>query len=276
MTAPLHVVDTAFPGSAAFDTAVSRAVLRGVAHGELPETLRLYRPDDIVAFSTTDLRRPGMDEALRRTRDVGFDAALRLAGGSAAVFHRETLAFAWCTPEEEPRAGIRSRFERVSNLVARALRRLGVDARVGEVPGAYCPGDYSVNAGGRQKLMGVGQRIVRGAAHVGGVIVVGRSDRVRLPLEPVYAALGLDYDPATTGAIEDAVGPIALDTVRDALFAEIAAEREIAAAALDEPTLAQARRYEYSHRLPLPVSGAASGAASGAEASAPVSSVSSV
>jgi len=256
VTSPLRVVDTAFPGNAAFDTAVSRAVLRGVAHGALPETLRLYRPDDIVAFSTTDLRRPGMDEALRRTRDVGFDAALRLAGGSAAVFHRETLAFAWCTPEADARAGIRARFERVSQLVARALRRLGVDARVGEVPGAYCPGDYSVNAGGRLKLMGVGQRVVRGAAHVGGVIVVGRSDRVRLPLEPVYAALGLDYDPATTGAIEDVAGPVTLDAVRDALLAEIAAEREVVPSGLDAPTLERAGRYEHSHRLPLPVRGA--------------------
>lgn len=252
MPPPLHVVDSAFPGRAAFDAAVSRAVLRGVAHGLLPETLRLYRPDDVVAFSTSDLRRPGFSGAVRAAREAGFDAALRLAGGSAAVFHRDTLAFAWCTPERDARAGIRARFERVADAVARALRRLGVDARVGEVPGAYCPGDYSVNAGGRTKLMGVGQRVVRGAAHVGGVIVVGRSDRVRLPLEPVYAALELAYDPATTGAVADEIGPTSLEAVRDALLAELAAGRDVVPAALDAPTLAQAQRFEHSHRIPDP------------------------
>ena len=38
------------------------------------------------------------------------------------------------------------RFEEVAGLIADALRALGVDARVGEVPGEYCPGAYSVNA----------------------------------------------------------------------------------------------------------------------------------
>ena len=54
----------------------------------------------------------------------------------------------------------------------RALQRLGVDARVGEVPREYCPGDYCVNARGQTKLAGIGQRLIKGAWHIGGVIVV--------------------------------------------------------------------------------------------------------
>ena len=246
----LEVIDTAFPGRAAFDVAVSRAVLREVATGKRPETLRLYRPDDVVAFSTTDLRRAGFARAVRAAHGAGFDAALRLAGGRAAVFHTETIAFAWCTPETDERSGIRARFARTADWVVRALLRLGVDARVGEVPGAYCPGDFSVNAGGRRKLMGVGQRIVRGAAHTGGVIVVGASARVREPLEPVYAALGFEYDPASTGAVEDEVGPVSLAAVRDALLTELAGEREIRAGVLHPATLEQAARFEPSHRIP--------------------------
>ena len=39
----------------------------------------------------------------------------------------------------------------MSGLVRDALSRVGVaDPRVGEVPGEYCPGAYSVNARGRQ------------------------------------------------------------------------------------------------------------------------------
>jgi lipoate-protein ligase A len=246
----LDLVETAFPGRAAFDPAVSRALLREVAAGKRPETLRLYRPDDVVAFSTTDLRRPHFSRATRAARAAGFDAALRLAGGSAAVFHRETLAFAWCTPETDERTGIRARFERVAGWVARSLQGLGVDARVGEVPGAYCPGDYSVNAGGRVKLMGVGQRIVRGAAHTGGVIVVGASDRVRGVLGPVYEALGFDYDPATTGSVEDEIGPVRFEDVRDALLAELETGRALRAVQLDPATLEQAERFEPSLRIP--------------------------
>lgn len=250
MTLPLRWIDTAFVGRAAFDVGVSRALLRDVSRGRAPETLRLYRPDEVLAFSSTDLRRPGFPEALRVARGAGFDAALRLAGGSAAVFHRETLAFAWCSPEQEARQGIRSRFERIAELVARALRGLGVDARVGAVPGEYCPGEYSVNAGGRRKLMGVGQRVVRGGAHVGGVIVVGDRARADQALEPVYRALELGYLGEATGCIEDEIGPVEVETVRAALLAEIAREREICQVALDAETLAGAAFFEPSHRLP--------------------------
>ena len=41
-----------------------------------------------------------------------------------------------------------------------------------------------------QGAMGVGQRLVRGAAHVGGVVVVDQGDRIRDVLLPVYDALG--------------------------------------------------------------------------------------
>jgi lipoate-protein ligase A len=248
--APLAWTAEAFPGRPAYDVAVSRALLRDVAHGKRPETLRLYRPDDVVAFSTTDLRRDDFSGAVRAARRAGFDATLRLAGGSAAVFARETLAFAWCMPDPEPRARIRQRFARVADAIARALRRLGVDARVGEVAGEYCPGEFSVNARGTRKLMGVGQRIVRGAAHVGGVLVVGESARVRDVLVPVYEALDLPFDPATTGAVEDEIGPIPVAEVRDALLAEIASMRGLWEAPLPAETLAGALAFEGSHRVP--------------------------
>lgn len=244
----LHVVDRAFPGRAALDTAASRALLTAVASGERPETLRLYRPDDVVAFSTTDAQRPGFAAAIGAARAAGFDAALRLAGGSAAVFHRETLAFGWCRPAPDPRLGIRARFEEMAGLVARALRRLGVDARVGAVPGEYCPGEHSVNAGGRTKLMGVGQRIVRGASWVGGVIVVGATARADAALAPVYAALDLPYDAQATGSVEDEIGPVEVAAVRDALLAELASLRELASSDFDDVLLEVAAQLEPRHR----------------------------
>jgi lipoate-protein ligase A len=88
-------------------------------------------------------------------------------------------------------------------MMASAFDSLGIDARIGELPGEYCPGAWSVNVAGKVKVMGVGQRLVRGAAHVGGVVVVDDGERIRDVLIPVYRALALDWDPRTSGALAD-------------------------------------------------------------------------
>jgi lipoate-protein ligase A len=236
------------PGDPALDTAVSRALLRRVGDGRAGESFRLHRPDDVVAFSPLDAAKPGFEGAVRAARAEGFAAVRRLAGGRAAVFHTETLAFAWCVPSQTPRAEIRARFDSMANLSARALIRLGVDARVGEVPGEYCPGAHSVNARGRTKLMGVGQRLVRGAAHVGGVFVVRDSERVRRVLVPVYRALGLSWDPATVGSVEEEIGPVTREEVAGALLEELGRESELIETEFEPELLDEARILAPEHR----------------------------
>jgi lipoate-protein ligase A len=121
-------------------------------------------------------------------------------------------------------------------LIAGALRRLGVDAHVGEVPGEYCPGRWSVNACGARKLAGIGQRVISGGAHVGTVVVAEDAAAVRDVLEPVYRALSLDWDPETVGAVG-----LPWSDVRDAVLAEYAERFELVEDALDAETLALAR-----------------------------------
>ena len=53
-----------YPGRPAFDTALSRALLHRVGEGVGAETLRLYQPDDVVAFSVLDRTRPGFGCAI--------------------------------------------------------------------------------------------------------------------------------------------------------------------------------------------------------------------
>ncbi len=223
------LLELGFAGRPAFDTAFSRALLDEVASGAAGETFRLYRPDDVLAFSGFDAASDGFDAAVAAARAAGFTPTLRLAGGRAAVFTTETLAFAWTIPAPESRDGIHTRFAEVAELIADALRRIGVDARIGGVPGEYCPGEYSVNARGTRKLMGVGQRVIRGAAHVGGVIVVRDGARVRSVLESVYAAMGVDWDPATTGSVDAEVAGATCDQVADALRDAVRSRFEIAA-----------------------------------------------
>jgi lipoate-protein ligase A len=244
------VHEESFPARPAYDTAVSRALLVAVGEGRSPAALRLYDPGDAVAFSLLDRVQPGFDAAVAEARARGFEAMLRLAGGRAAVFTRQTLGFAWCVPDAEPRASIGARFEEIASVVAAALRRLGVDARVGAVPGEYCPGEHSVNARGRTKLMGVGQRIVKGAAHVGGVLVLGASGRIRDVLVPVYERLGFAWDAASVGSIEDEVGVVPREAVIEALLAELAKRHDLEHAPMVNGLLTAAENSEHEHRLP--------------------------
>jgi octanoyl-[GcvH]:protein N-octanoyltransferase len=244
----LHLIEDTVAGDPALDIAVSRAILLRVAAGELPETLRLSRPEAMVAFGKQDAVAEGFARAVAAAAGAGFESVLRLAGGRAAVFHEHTISLAHALPDDAPRLGIRARFEAVAGLIARALGGLGVDARVGEVPGEYCPGSYSVSARGELKLAGTGQRLVSGGAHVGAVIVVADAPRVRAALEPVYEALGLEWDPDTTGDVAGEAAGTGWAEVRDALLAEYAVGHEIVSAPLDEETLALARRLADEHR----------------------------
>ncbi len=202
---------------AGHDTGISHSLVREVGADRQPEALRLHHTGDIVAFGKHDTITPGYRTAVAAAIDHGFTPIERLAGGRAAVFHGGTLAFAWAIPADDPRTGVTSRFAEIATLLAGALRSLGVDAQVGEIPGEYCPGAYSIHADNRVKLVGVGQRLVRGAAHVGGVISVSDGWRIREVLEPVYRALGLDWLPSTAGAVDDFVSGIAVDDVRAAV-----------------------------------------------------------
>jgi octanoyl-[GcvH]:protein N-octanoyltransferase len=238
-------------GEPPLDTAISHTVLRRVAAGELGATFRLRAAEPVLAFGKQDANSPGFPRAVAAARAAGFAPVLRLAGGRAAVFHHGTLAFAHATPDDRPTRGTRERFERTGEWLVAALKRLGVDARVGEVPGEYCPGAFSVNAGGRIKLAGVGQRLIAGAAHLGGVLVVRGTAAVRDVLIPVYEALGLDWDPATTGSVEDEVPGVTLDRATDAILAELGGRYELSDGDFDEETLARARELEGQHAITL-------------------------
>ena len=249
-TRAIRLIRESFPTRPALDTAVSDAILRRVSAGLEPETLRLFRPGASVAFGPQDTIAPGYRAAVEACRTRAFAAIERLAGGRAAVYHERTIGFAWAIPDPSPVEGIRARFEELADLMVAAFRRLGIEARVGEVPGEYCPGAYSVNARGRTKLMGVGQRLIRGAAHVGGVVVVGDSGRVRDILIPVYDALRLSWDPTTAGSLEDELGTVTSEQVQAAIIDEFTARYDVVEGALAAETIALAEELEPRHVPP--------------------------
>ena len=174
-----------------------------------------------MAFGRRDSFLPGFAGAVAGGADARLHAGVRGAGGRAAAYDEGCLVFDEIMPAADSMTGIQARFSDEAELQARALRNLGVDARVGEVPGEYCPGEFSVNARGETKLIGAAQRIVRGGWLLSTVVVVdppAASSRARGRLR----ALGLDWDPATTGSVADEVPGVSVEDVRDAILAEYA------------------------------------------------------
>jgi len=244
----LHLVVDPGIADPALDSALSRALLLRVAAGELPETLRISRPGPTVAFGKRDVVSDGYAAAVAAARAGGFEATERLAGGRAAVFHEQTLHFGHAVRDDEPRLRVTERFEQTAALIARAFARLGVDARIGEIEGEYCPGEHSVNARGATKLMGLGQRVIKDGAYVGGVVVVDGAERVRDVLVPVYDALGLEWRPETTGSLADESPGVTWDDARAAIEAEYAETYELEPVELDDDTSALAHELAPEHR----------------------------
>ncbi len=247
----LNLIRQPRSGRPAYDTGVSHAVLRRIAAGELGATLRLRSAEPVLAFGKQDALSPGFERAVAAARAAGFAPVVRLAGGRAAVFHEGAIAFAHATPERRPTEGTRRRFSETGEWLVAALGRFGIDARVGGLPGEYCPGEFSVNAGGRIKVAGVGQRLISGAAHVGGVVVVRDTASLRDVLIPVYEALELDWDPETAGSLEDEVPGITVGQVAEAITAELSERYELIETEFDAETLALAETLAEQHAISL-------------------------
>lgn len=88
---------------------------------------------------------------------------------------------------------------------------------------------------------------------------MGESLRARAALEPVYAELGLRFDPATVGSIEDEVPGISYEEVREALLAELARRHALRTVALDAALLARAKHLEANHQIDVPATARAEG-----------------
>ena len=188
-------------------------------------TFRLHRPARELAFSKQDRAAPGFERAVRggargrvrAGRPARRRPRRRLSRGHAGVRLGDARPSA-----RSPAPASASSW--LAEIVAAALRGLGVDARVGEVPGEYCPGAWSVNAARADQA-----RRDRPAA-----------DRRRRPRRrrarrqrtrsccarrssPSYAALELDWDPATAGSVEDEVAGDDARRVEEAIVAELGA-----------------------------------------------------
>ncbi len=209
--APLSLLEENAGGDAARDLDRHVDLLRHVGRGARGPLLRLYVPNPTLAFGRRDARLDGFDAAWETAASAGFTPVIRSAGGRATAYHQGTLIVDQIQPDPEPMLTHQQRFAMFGDLFADALRTVGVDARVGEIPGEYCPGEFSVHGVGadgvRVKLVGTAQRVVAGAWLFSSVVVVNDAAPLRSVTAQVYQDLGMELDPATVGAVEDVTSP---------------------------------------------------------------------
>lgn len=200
-------------GDPAADLERGIELLREVAQGKRGPLLRIYRPAPTVAFGQRDTRAPGYEAAAQASRDTGFAPLIRKAGGRAMAYHPGSWVIDHIQPEKDAMLTHQHRFEHFANLFVEVFTRLGVPAAVGELPGEYCPGEYSVHGiatgegrcekGRKVKLVGTAQRVVQRAWLFSSAVVLEDTEPIAAVTESVYKAMDLELDPRTIGSAQD-------------------------------------------------------------------------
>jgi lipoate-protein ligase A len=162
--------------------------------------VRVWRPSPQVAFGRRDTVSSSYDKARGVASDAGYATTVRNVGGRAVVHAGETVAFAVAAPVEDPRVGLRDRYEDAVCATREALESAGVETWCGEPEPSFCPGEASLRTDGG-KVAGIAQRVTREAALVSGVVTVGNVGETARLLSSVYGALGVPFDPSTVAGV---------------------------------------------------------------------------
>lgn len=232
------------------ELAVAHAMVRAASAGDQPAMLRVYRPSSpVMVFGRRETRAPGFGRACELAADAGFEVAVRATGGRAVAYTRESVVVDHVEREPQSGFGMEERFDRLGRLYRDVLGGLGVDARLGAVPGEYCPGAHSVNARGTAKLVGTAQRVVRDAWLFSVLLVVDDSDRIRSLLTGVYRALEQPFDGSSVGAVADEVPGLDAARVEEAIVEAYAASYDLSPRDLDPALVELAGDLVAQHRV---------------------------
>ncbi|MGH1562751.1 lipoate--protein ligase family protein [Mumia sp. DW29H23] len=232
------------------DVATAHALLRQASAGEIGPTVRISVPGTpTAAFGRSDVRRPGFASAAAACRALGFAPIVRGAGGRVAAYTDKALVIDHVSPDPDPGTGMRDRFRDYGALLTSVLVDLGIDARVGAVPGEYCPGEYSINARGVTKLVGTAQRVVRGAWLFSAIIVLGDGPTLRAALPVVHNRLELPFQRRSVGSVFEEVPGLDVDTVASTLLRAYDRMTAVEVVPLDDATRDRAEQLKADHRV---------------------------
>lgn len=189
---------------------LQQAVLEEVAAGERGPSALVWTSAPYVGATSRETRLPGFGAAVAAAEDEGFPVLVRNSGGGAVAANAGSISFSLTYPVGELGQDLYERYGEGVDLVAAALRRVGVAAEGGEVEGEFCPGAYSVRSGGEHgiKHAGLAQRVRRRAARLEALILVSDTRGLVRVLERFYGALGLPFRPGSLGDLDATVSQV--------------------------------------------------------------------
>lgn len=118
--------------------------------------------DKLIFLGMIDTKLPYLEDALQVFDRSGYQYIVRNSGGLAVVSDPGILNFSVIYPESDTyRLKINDAYERMHEIVSRALSPYHVTVTAEEVPDSYCPGDYDLSINGR-KIAGISQRRIKG------------------------------------------------------------------------------------------------------------------
>ncbi len=234
---------------------LQQAVLEEVATGSRGPTALLWTSSRYVGTTRLETRLPNFGEAVRRAEEASFPVLVRNSGGGAVAANEGSVPFSLTFPVGDLRYGLHERYAEGVELVAAALRRVGVETEAGEVEGEFCPGAYSIRSGGPRgvKHVGLAQRVSRRAARLEALILVSKTGALVPVLKDFYASLVLPFRPSSVGDLEG----VSVPQVIGALSAEVIERYAAVESRVDEGLLSRARSHRSKWQIPSGIGGTA-------------------
>lgn len=160
-----RLLDTGWQDGAT-NMAIDEAIMRGVACGESPPTLRFYGWDPPCLSLGYAQKWSVVDAAACQANGWGM---VRRPTGGRAILHIDELTYSVCVRDDDPRVhgGLLASYRRLSDALAAGLERLGLQPQRAQPGGANgsveegpaCfdnPSNFEITAGAR-KLVGSAQ-----------------------------------------------------------------------------------------------------------------------
>jgi lipoate-protein ligase A len=173
-----------------------------------------------VALTSRDVATFGYERAILQAEISGFTPVVRSPGGRAVAYHEESIVLDVMSHDPNPHQFINKRFEAIGQIFIETFSKLGIEAKLGQLPREFCPGKYSVISE-NVKLVGTAQRIMRGGWLIGASVIVRNALPIRDVLKGVYRSLALDMDPRTVGALNEFDSLISVDDVTSNLISTL-------------------------------------------------------
>lgn len=158
---------------------------RQVGQGH-PPVIHLWRHTDGMAIGLRDRRLTYATQAMEQFRQQGTSVCVRPSGGAAVPLHPGILNLSIILPNPKRNISIHRDFRFMADWISRAVDPWNTHSHVGEIEGAFCPGDYDVSIAGR-KFCGIAQRRQAKAYIITAFIIVeGSGDELSAGIRRFY------------------------------------------------------------------------------------------